>query len=47
MEVKHNTNKKKPIVNVTTMYGKIVIYDNEPEDKDKKGELKWFQYMIL
>ena len=36
MEVKHNTNKKKPIVKVTTMYGKVVVYEDESDDKDKK-----------
>lgn len=26
-------NKKKPVVNVTTAYGKIIIYDSEREEK--------------
>ena len=37
MEVKHNTNKKKLIIKDTTMYGKVVIYDDEPSDKDKEN----------
>jgi hypothetical protein len=36
MKEQHNANKK-PIVNVTTPYGKIIIYDEEPNNKDKEN----------
>ena len=37
MKETDKNHKKKPIVKVTTMYGKVVIYDDEPSDKDKEN----------
>lgn len=35
MNVIDKNHKRKLIVKVTSLYGKIVIYEDEPNDKDK------------